>query len=317
MMEEPRPPEPDRDPNRPASSNAVTPYAGESQGDEQSASGSTGDSEFDREPSGEPHRDQHGGAGCGARRNSARDAHRDRPRDPMSSRLIVGLIIVVFGALLFLGNLGLLDVRDLMRTIWPLALVAVGASMVRKPKKENSRTWGWVLLILGGWWFLDNLGWVGFSIWQLVLPTILLAVGGMLVWRTVQDESAKREQESLRSTSTPGVERTEFVRSFAFMSYCDLHPALHPFRGGDVSAVMGGIKLDLRDTVMHGDLATLDVFAFWGGIEILVPPDWIISSRVTPIIGGFVDNRRPSKVVPTKTLIIQGFNLMSGVEVKS
>ena len=313
-MEPPKQPESEHDPDRESdqsdssqsdsdqsSNTAITPYTGEAEKNESATGSQAGGDIPPRDP---PH-------GCRSK------AGRSASGDPLPSRLILGIIIVASGTLLFLGNLELLDVRHLMRTIWPLALVAVGVSMVRKPKKENSRTWGWVLAILGGWWFLDNLGLVGFSVWQLVLPTILLAVGGMLVWRTVQEESTRREQESLQRASTPGAEHTMFVRCFAFMSYFDLHPAVHPFRGGDVSAVMGGVKLDLRDTAMHGDTTTLDVFAFWGGIEILVPPDWIISSRVTPIMGGFADNRRPSKVVPTKTLIIQGFNLMSGVEVKS
>jgi hypothetical protein len=130
-------------------------------------------------------------------------------------------------------------------------------------------------------------------------------------------ERSEETQDSLPRITLPGEEKPEFVRSFAFMSYVDLHPVLNPFRGGDISAVMGGVKLDLRDTKMYADQATLDVFAFWGGIEILVPPDWIVSSKVTPIIGGFVDSRRPSNVIPTKTLLIRGFNLMSGVEVKN
>ncbi len=53
-----------------------------------------------------------------------------------------------------------------------------------------------------------------------------------------------------------------------------------------------------------------------GGIEILVPPDWIVANNVTTLIGGFVDSRRPSRVVPTKTLVIRGYNIMSGIEVK-
>lgn len=101
------------------------------------------------------------------------------------------------------------------------------------------------------------------------------------------------------------------------MSYVDLHPIMHPFTGGDLSAVMGGIKIDLRDTTMDGDEVILDVFTFWGGIEVYVPPDWTVSSKLTTLIGGFVDNRRPTKIIPTKTLIIRGFNLMSGIELKS
>jgi predicted membrane protein len=80
---------------------------------------------------------------------------------------------------------------------------------------------------------------------------------------------------------------------------------------------MGGIRIDLRDTPMQGEQIAIDVFAFWGGIEILVPPDWIVSSKVSTLIGGFVDSRRPSKVVPNKTVVVRGFNLMSGIEVKN
>jgi predicted membrane protein len=240
-----------------------------------------------------------------------------RSRNPLSSRLIIGLIIVAIGTILLLGNLGWLDARHLLRSLWPLALVAAGVSMLRNPDKGRNQPWAWVFITVGIWIFLDRVGWVSFNVWQLIMPSILLVVGGTLVWRAMQDQSAEKQEHSVRRIALPGEEPSEFVRSFAFMSYCDLHPVLYPFRGGDVSAVMGGVKLDLRDTKMYGDQATLDVFAFWGGIEILVPPDWIVSSKVTPIIGGFVDSRRPSTVVPTKTLLITGFNLMSGVEVKN
>jgi len=234
----------------------------------------------------------------------------------MSSRLVIGLIIVAIGGLLLLGNLGWLDSRHLLRTLWPLALVAAGVSMMRNPERGKNHTWAWVLITVGLWIFLDKIGLLDFNIWQSLVPAILLGVGGRLVYLAMKERSEEMHDPLPRIT-LPGEEKPEFVRSFAFMSYCDLHPVLNPFRGGDISAVMGGVKLDLRDTKMYGDQATLDVFAFWGGIEILVPPDWIVSSKVTPIIGGFVDSRRPSNVIPTKTLLIRGFNLMSGVEVKN
>jgi predicted membrane protein len=109
----------------------------------------------------------------------------------------------------------------------------------------------------------------------------------------------------------------EFVRSFALMSGCELRPVSRPFRGADLTAVMGGIKLDLADTRMEADSATVEVFAFWGGIEIYVPPDWTVTSKVTTLLGGFVDKRRPTSVVPTKTLVVQGMVVMGGIEVKN
>ena len=101
------------------------------------------------------------------------------------------------------------------------------------------------------------------------------------------------------------------------MSGCELRPVSRPFRGADLTAVMGGIKLDLADARMEGDSATVEVFAFWGGIEIYVPPDWTVTSKVTTLLGGFVDKRRPTSVVPTKTLIVRGMVVMGGIEVKN
>jgi len=35
--------------------------------------------------------------------------------------------------------------------------------------------------------------------------------------------------------------------------------------------------------------AVLDVFAFWGGVEVRVPRDWTVVMKGTPILGGFTD----------------------------
>lgn len=246
----------------------------------------------------------------------------ERRQRPLPSRLVVGIIIAAIGAILLAGNLGWLDARDFLRTIWPLALVAAGIAMLRDPGQRRGHAGAWVLITIGVWIFADKIGWVLFNVWDLIVPGILLFVGGILVWRAVHDQprandSSSNEPGAPQRKLSLGEEQSEFVRAFAFMSYTDLHPVLHPFSGGDLNAVMGGIKIDLRDTRMEGDRAILDVFAFWGGIEIHVPPDWVVTSKVTTIIGGFVDGRRPSKVVPSKTLIIRGFNLMSGIEVKN
>jgi hypothetical protein len=47
------------------------------------------------------------------------------------------------------------------------------------------------------------------------------------------------------------------------------------FRGGEVTAVMGGCALDLRGASMTGE-AIINVFAFWGGVTLKVPPDWTV-----------------------------------------
>ena len=234
---------------------------------------------------------------------------RNRPfNDLYSSRLIVGVIIILLGALLLADNLDLINARRVLRVLWPLVLVAVGVMMVRAPDRRRSRAWGWVLITVGVWIFLDRLGWVHVSLWELIVPGLLLFVGGSLVWRAVSGPPAE---------APVGEDHAEFVRSFAFMSGCELRPVSRPFRGADLNAVMGGVKLDLTGARMEADSAVIDVFAFWGGVEIYVPPDWTVTSKVTTLLGGFIDKRRPTSVVPTKTLILRGTIVMSGIEVKN
>src|ERR1043165_22970 len=120
---------------------------------------------------------------------------RDRPvqsgsgdhnrHDMFSARLVGGLIIVCLGAVLLADNLGWFDARYVLRSLWPLALVTVGVTMVRSPGHRRSKSWGWVLITVGTWIFLDRIGWIHVSLWHLLLPGLLLFVGGTLVWGAI------------------------------------------------------------------------------------------------------------------------------------
>lgn len=264
--------------------------------------------------------------------------------DVFSTRLIVGLLIILLGGTLLADNLGWFEARHVLRSLWPLALVAVGVAMIRHPQHKRSRAWGWVLVTVGFWIFADKIGWIHVSLGQLILPGILLFVGGVLVFRSLSGPpngsagdvphapGTTQTNGGAASTGTNNTGRSyfntsfgssqtgdtaEFVRSFAMLSGHELRPVSRPFRGADLNAIMGGIKLDLSSARMEGDSAVIEVFAFWGGVEIYVPPDWTVTSEVTTLLAGFIDKRRPTTVVPTKHLVIKGMVVMAGVEIKN
>jgi hypothetical protein len=72
----------------------------------------------------------------------------------------------------------------------------------------------------------------------------------------------------------------------------------------------------LRHAAIDGE-AVIDVFALWGGIEIRVPEDWSVESRVVPILGGVDDKTRPPQGASRHRLVLRGFVIMAGVEVKN
>jgi hypothetical protein len=88
------------------------------------------------------------------------------------------------------------------------------------------------------------------------------------------------------------------------------------FRGADLLAIMGGCQLDLRQAAINGE-AVIEVFVMWGGIEIRVPEDWTVSSRIVPLMGGVEDKTRPPQGATAHRLILRGFAIMGGVEIKN
>lgn len=232
-----------------------------------------------------------------------------------SVRLLVGLWIIAIGLIFLAGNLGLIDARHALRLFWPIIFVLIGTGMVSQQNSRRRQRWGWIFIAIGIWMLADKIGWIGVGLWEVFFPLALLTLGGMLVWRALRGPSV--EQIAPEAGEERGDERSEFVRSFAVMSTTELRPVSRPFRGADLSAVMAGVKLDLTDARMDGDTAVIEVFAFWGGMEIYVPKEWTVTSKVATVMGGFIDKRRPTSTLATKTLLITGFVIMSGIEVKN
>src|SRR5688572_22258096 len=101
------------------------------------------------------------------------------------------------------------------------------------------------------------------------------------------------------------------LRAFSFFWGTDRRhrgPVAHV----EVSAVMGGCDIDLRDAVPTTDPLVIQVFAMWGGIDVRVPPGWLIQNEAWPILGGILDSTTPP-AVPTHRVILRGNAFMGGV----
>ena len=89
------------------------------------------------------------------------------------------------------------------------------------------------------------------------------------------------------------------------------------FRSADMSSVMGGCELDLRDALLGPEgTAYVDVFSLMGGNHIFVPPTWKVVLQVTPIMGGVEDKSRPV-MGGNQFLYVRGSVLMGGVEISN
>jgi hypothetical protein len=239
-------------------------------------------------------------------------------RGSVSARLVVGLTVVALGIIYLAGSLDIIDTRAPLRYFWPALFCALGGAMLiapragvdGKPAGIADRRWGFVWLFIGLWGFAYHFHWVDIWFWDIAFPLLLLFVGVRLVQRAMNPVPP-----TVDGQSQPTDEKSH--RVFAFLSGSEVRTYTQPIQSAEAVAILSGIKLDLTSAQIEGDRATLDVTAVMGGIEIYAPSDWKIVSDVMPILGAYVDKRRPTAVVPTKTLFIGGLVLMGGVEVKN
>jgi len=242
-------------------------------------------------------------------RNPDGDAGFDRPprrRRAAYHSVLIGALIVTFGLTLLANNLGWTDMRSVMRQFWPFALVVFGIANLFNDR-PGSQFWGLVMIVAGLWIYAAQRDWIQVPFWAVFGPTVLILLGGTVVWRAMT-----QPPRAVNATDEPSA----YINTFAVMSGSEHKPSL-PFQGANLGAVMGGVKLDLTGAEMNGDTATIDVFAVMGGIEIWAPRDWDVTSKVVTFMGASVDKRRPAQT-PTarKTLIVRGFVFMGGIEIK-
>ncbi len=229
------------------------------------------------------------------------------PTNPAEARsrafgvAIVGVLIILAGAVLLGGNLGLIDAHFVFRNFGPVIIFILGAVTLMR-RRHDQVLLGLVLMFVGAWAFATQQQWIKIHFWAVIGPLMLVLAGGSVVWRAF-------------NRTVPEGGGDAYIRTFAVFSGADLRPTV-PFQGADLTAVMGGVKLDLSNAPMAGDTAVIDVFALMGGTEIFVPRDWDVTVKVISLMGGCSDKRRPSTLPATKHLIIQGMAVMGGVEIK-
>lgn len=120
-----------------------------------------------------------------------------------------------------------------------------------------------------------------------------------------------------RIQRAPAFRVSDSQLEFAFWSGRKRSGSWVPARTIRVVACMGGVELDFRRAAFGVDEVELDVIAFMGGVEIVVPPGLHVETAGLALLGGFDENREDVGPVDAgaPTLRITGFVLMGGVEV--
>lgn len=223
-----------------------------------------------------------------------------------SPQAVLGLCIVAFGLLLTADNMQLVEADSVLQ-FWPLAIVAIGIAKLAQSEVGSGRLVGVGLIGLGTLLTLDEV-WDYSIDFDRLWPLALVAVGSFIVYRAIWGGSSARD--------TVGVSSDQAISEFAFWSGKVRRNASSAFRRADLTAIMGGVEVDLRGASTGGGDAVIDVFVWWGGIDITVPPDWAVSNQVMVLMGGADDSTSGTQDSKSR-LIVRGFCIMGGVDINT
>jgi hypothetical protein len=230
-----------------------------------------------------------------------------------SHQVVLGLLVMGMGVLFLLDNLDILDFNHAIG-FWPLAFIAAGVVVLSGDGPRSGSYTGVVLIGVGVLMILGRLG-VLYISWAMVWPLLLIALGGLILFRTLGPGRTPRPLQADGLGGIDGAVADKVVDVVAILGGVERRITTPDFLGGEITAVLGGCALDLREAAIVKE-AVLNVFTIWGGINIKVPPDWTVVWAGTALMGGFSE-KTASAAGGGKRLVIRGYAIMGGVEVRN
>ena len=236
-----------------------------------------------------------------------------------------GLFLIIIGVLLFAYKMNA-GIPDWVFT-WQMLLIGIGLLI---GIQHRFRTFFWLVpMIIGGFGLLDKFN-PDFNLSNYTAPLILVLLGLFFVFRRSNRypsheqrrgwrEEWRAKRRGYEATATQNINTTsdgEWLDSTSVFGGAKKVIVSKNFKGGDITCFMGGAEVDLTKADIQGKVV-MDITAVFGGVKLIIPPNWDLKIEITAVFGG-VEDKRPSHLVkadPDKLLILDGAAVFGGIEV--
>jgi len=217
-----------------------------------------------------------------------------------TSQTLFGALIVLIGIVLLLETTGVYDASFLLDFV-PSLFVLVGLYSLYVSRLRNVT--GPLVLVAGGLaWQLVALDVVAPDDLGQFWPVLVILFGLSVVLGRLRGRAVAVDDE--------------YVSTLAIFGGRDQRATARTFAGADLTALFGGVDLDLRETEVTDRPARVNAVALFGGVEVVVPREWNVRMDVLPVFGG-AEDERPHRVEEHEDvdLVVTGFAAFGGVSV--
>lgn len=256
--------------------------------------------------------------------------------------ILIGLLFLVLGGGYILKTFGILSEFTIFFDGWWTLFIIIPCFAGILRKDDTSKTGELIglgigiLLLLIAQDVIDS-----GKFWALIIAIVFIAIGiGLLFpstgkkkdrhyssednFKNGRDEAknsdiidAQEWKEEGETKAYTGSEKGEDIQCKAIFSGRDIHVDNTVFENAELTAVFGGIDLNLKNATLRQNVV-IRVKAVFGGIDIKLPQGVRVIVEVNPVFGA-VKNRIS---VPaggdstTPTVTIQGDCMFGGIEIK-
>lgn len=202
---------------------------------------------------------------------------------------------------------------------WPVFLIIIGIFQLIKNRRNNP-TGGLILTFIGLFFLIKNQVILMNNIDRYVLPILIIGIGIIFLFTSRGGANFSFFKKDLKRLTKPGVDydSNDALNANSIFGSIGRNVLSKKFIGGNVNCIFGGVEIDLTQADIEGT-AVLDFSVLFGGVELFVPSNWVIKNEVNVILGGVEEKRRrftPSDE-PVKTLILRGFVIFGGLDIKN
>lgn len=219
----------------------------------------------------------------------------------MSGQKFFGIMLVVIGLAFLVDYTSELDVLEYIKIFWPLVLIIAGLYHLFK----RSGLWfgSFALIIIGVILQVNNLDIIEDDFKKLIWPVIIIMVG---MWIIMSHKKRTGEDKNIDNSNN----------YFALFSGINTNNESDDFKGGNVTAIFGGVELNLCKASIKEEKVFLDATAIFGGVEIKVPENWKVNVTGLPIFGGY-ENKTKNPDESSHELNIRCLAAFGGVEINN
>lgn len=223
------------------------------------------------------------------------------------SDIMWGLILIIIGVILGGNALDIFNINLFFDGWWTLfIIVPTFIGLVT----EKDKTGNIIGLIIGLFLLLACRGLFDFKlIWKLIFPLIFVIIGLSLIFKNninkEVNEKIKKLNENL--SSNDGYTATFSGQNLNFDG--------EEFKGSNLNAIFGGIKLDLRKAIINEDIV-INASSIFGGIDIYIPDNCKVKIKSNSIFGGVSNNKKCNVDDNSYTIYINAYCMFGGVEIK-